>query len=161
MSTSPWRRDALRTDPRDPARPTSRSTTPRTPLLRPTPLVAVVAIAPPRLRELMVLGLRSFSIRQQCASSRIGLFEQLVGKPDLLVLSDPFDGADAVTLLAIIRTAGYRNPVVVIGHASRALRARANLLGPLTLVPDPARADAARGEPWLRRCVTAAATAVR
>jgi len=34
------------------------------------------------------------------------------------------------------------------------LRAQATALGPLTLVADPTRADAALGEPWLRRCLT-------
>jgi hypothetical protein len=61
----------------------------------------------------------------------------------------------ALPLIAAIRTAGVDVPVVIVGHASRRLRARAEELGPITLVPDPTRADAAAGEPWLRRCLGA------
>lgn len=121
--------------------------------LRPPRPHALVAVAPPQLRELMVLGLRAFRIDQRWASSRAGLLDMLVTAPDVLVLSDPFDGLPAHALLAMIRTAGYAAPVVVLGHASRALRAQAAALGPLTLVPDPTRADAAHREPWLRRCL--------
>lgn len=153
MPSSPCLRRPLRIELPRPARASP------SPVRRPPPgrshARAVVAVEPPGLRELMALGLRAFQIDQRWVRSRAGLYEEVAHGREVLILSDPFDDAPAHALLAAIRTAGVTIPAVVIGHASRPLRARLAALGPITLVPDPTRADAAAGEPWLRRCVSA------
>jgi hypothetical protein len=154
MTSKPFHRRALVIDlPRSTSRaPVPRPIDERT-RLRESRSHAVLAVSPPPLLDMMALGLRAFRVEQRRVRSVAGFFDSLAAQPDVVVLSDPFAGVPAVNLLAVIRTAGYRAPVVVLGHAGRELRARRLELGPITLIADPASSDAARGEPWLRRCL--------
>lgn len=115
----------------------------------------VVALTPQHLRQVVGTGLRALSLDPQRAVTRAGLFDLLATRPDVVILSDPFDRAPALSLIATIRTGGYRGAIVVLGHASRALRAGGAALGGVTLVADPVCGATVAG-PWLRRCLTAA-----
>lgn len=121
-------------------------------------LRVVTALASVALRQVVGSGLRALALEPQRVGSYAGLLDALARDPDLLILSDAFDGVPAVAAIATARTAGYEGAIVVLGRASRQLRARLAELGDVTLIGDPITGATVAG-PWLRRCLTAATCA--
>ena len=113
------------------------------------------ALAPQHLRLVVGAGLRALSLEPQRALTCAGLFDIVAGHPDLVVLSDPFDRTPAAAVISRLRARGFVGAIVVLGHASRALRAQVGGLAGVTLVGDPVCGATVAG-PWLRRCLTAA-----
>ena len=118
----------------------------------------VVAVASPVLRTVVGSGLRALGLDPQRVTTRAGLYGVVATDPDLVILSDPFDRAPLLPVIASLRTAGHRGALVVLGHASRPLRARAAQLG-VTLIADPILGATVAG-PWLRQCLTAPSLAL-
>ena len=116
----------------------------------------VVAVASPVLRSVVSSGMRALGLEPQRVSTRAGLYGVAAAEPDLIILSDPFDRAPVLPVIASLRTAGHRGALVVLGHASRPLRARAELLD-VTLIADPILGATVAG-PWLRQCLLAASS---
>lgn len=117
----------------------------------------VVAVASPVLRSVVSSGLRALGLEPQRVSTRAGVYGVAAAEPDLIILSDPFDRGPVLPVIASLRTAGHRGALVVLGHASRPLRARAALLD-VTLIADPILGATVAG-PWLRQCLLAASSA--
>ena len=83
----------------------------------------VVAVASPVLRTVVSSGLRALGLEPQRVTTRAGLYGVAAADPDIVILSDPFDRAPVLPVIASLRTAGHRGALVVLGHASRPLRA--------------------------------------
>jgi hypothetical protein len=150
MTRQPLHRRALRIELPG-AEPAPRASAPRRSWRAGRSLV-VTAIAPTALRAVVTSGLRALSFDAIRVTSCAGLLG-IAARADVIIMSDPFDRAPALPVIAALRTAGYFGGIAVIGHASRALRARADDLH-VTLVGDPITGSGVSG-PWLRQCLIA------
>jgi hypothetical protein len=150
---------------------------PRSRLLRPRPLAIALVVPRPderprvarhvvvrrtillampwsSLHGHLVLGLRTLRIDASTIHDRVELFERIADRPGPLILAHPFDGLPADRLLAMIRTAGWTTPVVVVAPLTGPLPVLPPALGPVTVVRDPTLWSPDRNR-WLRHCLEA------